>query len=200
MNVTDRDVTAHLTIQSTILEMIALRGNLDEILEKLCLLVQEMIPSSVASLMLIDRETNTLMVRSAPGLPEETQKCFDGLALSPQSGSCGTAAYTGEMVIVEDTLSDPRWAGLRDLARKIQKFSCWSIPVLCNDEIVGTFAPSQATPVCDVRDDHGEPDRDFPDSVERRVDPSEPEVVLGHHFGELSSCLEEHLLRDLRRV
>ena len=59
------------------------------------------------------------MVRSAPGIPEETRKCFDGLAMSPNSGSCGTAAYTGEMVIVEDTLTDPRWAGLRDLAREI---------------------------------------------------------------------------------
>ncbi len=116
MDITDRDVTAHLKIQSAILEMIALRGDLDEILARLCLLVQELIPNSVASLMLIDRSTNTLMVRSAPSIPEETRKCFDRLALSPNSGSCGTAAYTGKMVIVENTLTDPRWEGLRELA------------------------------------------------------------------------------------
>ena len=120
MQTDTRDVTAQLRLQSTILEMIALGGDVDTILAKLCELVQEQVPHSVASLMLIDEATNSLMVRSAPGIPEETRRCFDGLAMSPNSGSCGTAAYTGEMVIVEDTLTDPRWAGLRDLARRIE--------------------------------------------------------------------------------
>jgi signal transduction histidine kinase/CheY-like chemotaxis protein len=146
MNIAVRDVDAQLRIQSTILEMIALRRELDETLAKLCELVQEVIPSSVASLMLIDRSTGRLMVRSAPGIPEETRKCFDGLAVSPSSGSCGTAAYTGEMVIVEDTLTDPRWEGLRDLARRIKKLSCWSIPVFDAEEVVGTFAISRSVP------------------------------------------------------
>jgi signal transduction histidine kinase/CheY-like chemotaxis protein len=146
MKIADRDVDAQLRIQSTILEMIALRGELDETLAKLCELVQELIPSSVASLMLIDRSTGRLMVRSAPGIPKETRRCFDGLAVSPSSGSCGTAAYTGKMVIVENTLTDPRWAGLRDLARKIQKLACWSIPVFDAEKVVGTFAISRSVP------------------------------------------------------
>jgi signal transduction histidine kinase/CheY-like chemotaxis protein len=144
MEITDRDVNAHLRIQGTILEMIALRADLDETLGRLCELVQALIPSSVASLMLVDKSTNRLVVRSAPGIPEETRSCFDGLAMSPDSGSCGTAAYTGKMVIVENTLTDPRWEGLRDLARKIQKLACWSIPVLLADEVVGTFAISRS--------------------------------------------------------
>ena len=127
MKISDRDVNAQLRIQSTILEMIALRGDLDDILAKLCILVQELIPSSVASLMLIDKATNRLNVRSAPGIPEEVRKCFDGLGMTPNSGSCGTAAYTGEMVIVEDTLTDPRWKDLRDLAHKIQKLACCAV-------------------------------------------------------------------------
>jgi signal transduction histidine kinase/CheY-like chemotaxis protein len=94
--------------------------------------------------MLIDKSTDRLMVRSAPGIPEETRKCFDGLAMSPNSGSCGTAAYTGKMVIVENTLTDPRWEGLRELARRIQKLACWSIPVFYADQIVGTFAISRS--------------------------------------------------------
>jgi signal transduction histidine kinase len=144
MNLADRDANAHLRIQSTILEMIAMRGDLDETLARLCVLVQELIPSSVASLMLIDKSTGHLMVRSAPDIPAETRKCFDGLALSPKSGSCGTAAYTGKMVIVENTLTDPRWEGMRDLARRIQKLACWSVPVFSADEVVGTFAISRS--------------------------------------------------------
>ncbi len=58
MNITDRDVNVQLKIQSTILEMIALSGDLDEILARLCVLIEELIPSSVASLMLIDKSTN----------------------------------------------------------------------------------------------------------------------------------------------
>ena len=139
-----RDVTAQLKLQSTILEMLALRDDIDTILSKLCELVQEQVHSSVASLMLIDRETHCLRGRCAPGIPEETRRCFDGLAMSPNSGSCGTAAYTGEMVIVEDTMTDPRWADLRDLAQRIQKFACWSIPVHDADRIVGTFAISRS--------------------------------------------------------
>ena len=144
MNIDDRDVNAQLRIQSTILEMIALRADLDEILARLCILVQELIPSSVASLMLIDKSTGRLNVRSAPGIPEATRNCFNGLAMSPNSGSCGTAAYTGKMVIVENTLTDPRWEGLRDLARKIEKLACWSVPVFYAEEVVGTFAISRS--------------------------------------------------------
>ena len=126
--------------------MIALPGDLDEILDRLCELVQELIPSSVASLMLVDKSTNRLRMRSAPGMPEELRTCFDGLAMSPYSGSCGSAAYTGKMVIVENTLTDPRWKELRDLARRIQKLACWSIPVFLADEVIGTFAISRSTP------------------------------------------------------
>ena len=144
MTTTDRRDNAHLRIQSTILERIALRGDLDETLARLCELVQELIPSSVASLMLIDPITKKLMVRSAPGIPEETRQCFDGLAMSPSSGSCGTAAYTGEMVIVENTLTDPRWEQLRDLAVRVQKIACWSIPVFVAEEVIGTFAISRS--------------------------------------------------------
>jgi PAS domain S-box-containing protein len=123
MNIDNRDVNAQLRIQSTILEMIALRADLDEILARLCI---------------------RLSVRSAPGIPEGTRNCFNGLAMAPNSGSCGTAAYTGKMVIVENTLTDPRWEGLRDLARKIGKLSCWSVPVFYAEEVVGTFAISRS--------------------------------------------------------
>ena len=89
MNITERDVNVQLRLQSAVLEMIALRDDLDDVLATLCELVQELIPSSVASLMMIDKTTGRLNVRSAPGIPAETRACFDGLALSPNSGSCG---------------------------------------------------------------------------------------------------------------
>ena len=96
MLITDRDINAHLRIQSTILEMIALCGDTDEILARLCVLVQELIPSSVASLMLIDKSTGRLMMRSAPGIPEGMP-----LEIAPQYGEPWFRAYdksTGEVL------------------------------------------------------------------------------------------------------
>ena len=113
MKIADRDVNARLRLQNRILEMIALRGDPNEILAELCLLVQELIPSSVASLMLVDKSTGQLNVRSAPGIPEETRKCFDGLAMSPTSGSCGTAAGSASKTSKSSCEATPPTDGIR---------------------------------------------------------------------------------------
>ena len=56
-------------------------------------------------------------------------------------GSCGTACFLGERVIVEDIASDPRWEGLRDLAMEYGLRACWSQPVFSSEgQVVGTFA------------------------------------------------------------
>ena len=94
--------------------------------------------------MRMDAATGTLIIGSAPCAPKELADQLNGLVPSEFAGSCGVAAYTGEMVIVEDTLTDPRWAGLRDLAREIEKYACWSIPVFDAEKIVGTFAISRS--------------------------------------------------------
>ena len=47
---------------------------------------------------------------AAPSLPEAYIKAIDGAAIGPRAGSCGTAAYRAERVIVTDITQDPLWA------------------------------------------------------------------------------------------
>lgn len=56
-------------------------------------------------------------------------------------GSCGTAAYRKEQVIVSDIATDPLWADFRDLALAHGLRACWSTPILSSaGGVLGTFA------------------------------------------------------------
>src|SRR5262249_47711239 len=56
-------------------------------------------------------------------------------------GSCGTAAYRNEPVIVSDIATDPLWADYRDLALSHGLRASWSMPVRSSDgSVLGTFA------------------------------------------------------------
>lgn len=56
-------------------------------------------------------------------------------------GSCGTSAFTGERVIVEDIATHPYWAQSKEFAAKAGLGSCWSEPILSSSgKVLGTFA------------------------------------------------------------
>jgi two-component system cell cycle sensor histidine kinase PleC len=93
------------------------------------------------SVLLLDQESGTLRHCAAPNLPDEYVRLIDGQSIGPASGSCGTAAYTGEQVIVKDIATDPLWERYRDAALPYGLRACWSTPI--RDEIgdvIGTFA------------------------------------------------------------
>jgi signal transduction histidine kinase len=56
-------------------------------------------------------------------------------------GSCGTAAYHAEQVIVSDIATDPLWADFRDVALANGLRACWSTPIISlENRVLGTFA------------------------------------------------------------
>ncbi len=56
-------------------------------------------------------------------------------------GSCGTAAFRREAVVVTDTYEDPLWADYRKLAMAYELRSCWSTPIFSEQgRVLGTFA------------------------------------------------------------
>ena len=59
--------------------MIAIGREVDEILAQLCLLIETMVPNSVASIMLLDKTQSHLTVRSAPSIPAEGVAALNGL-------------------------------------------------------------------------------------------------------------------------
>jgi hypothetical protein len=67
---------------------------------------------------------------------------IDGLPIGPAVGSCGTAAWRQEPVIVQDIATDPLWAEYRDLALRHGLRACWSMPILsAAGQVLGTFFP-----------------------------------------------------------
>ena len=80
-----------LNIQQQILEKIASHKPTSEILEKLCLLAESFLPNSVASIMIKNKETGLMSVRTAPSIPQNGQDRLENLKPGPHGGSCGNA-------------------------------------------------------------------------------------------------------------
>jgi signal transduction histidine kinase len=56
-------------------------------------------------------------------------------------GSCGTAVYRRERVIVADILDHPYWKRARRLVERTPMRACWSEPIVANDgSVFGSFA------------------------------------------------------------
>jgi PAS domain S-box-containing protein len=91
--------------------------------------------------LLLEDDGITLHHGAAPHLPPEYCEAIDGASIGPSAGSCGTAAYRRERVIVTDIATDPLWADYRHLAEPHGLAACWSTPILDRDgRVLGTFA------------------------------------------------------------
>ncbi|MFK7740608.1 MAG: PAS domain-containing protein [Planctomycetota bacterium] len=125
--------------------MVAARKPSKTIFDALCELVQEIVPHGLATVMRLDPVDGVLVFRNAPCAPPEALDALGRLIPGPLSGACGTAVYERRLVVIEDTDSDPRWATLRETARRFNIRACWSIPIWIDEnEIGGTFAISRS--------------------------------------------------------
>ncbi|UPK33562.1 PAS domain S-box protein [Bradyrhizobium sp. 186] len=130
---------ALLAAEKRILEMVAKGDSLIEILDSLCRLVEEPAKGVLASILLLDGDR--LRHGGAPSLPKAYTDAINGAVIGRSAGSCGTAAYRGEPVIVEDIATDPLWADYRDLALPHSLRACWSTPVFSSQgKVIATFA------------------------------------------------------------
>src|SRR6202453_3676884 len=130
---------ALLTGEKRILEMVARGDPLPQILDGVCRFVEEQASGFLASILLVD--DNRLRHGGAPSLPKAYTDAIDGALIGPSAGSCGTAAYRGEQVIVEDIATDPLWADYREAALPHSLRACWSTPVFSSQrKLIATFA------------------------------------------------------------
>src|ERR1700732_475555 len=131
---------ALLAAENKILEMVATGRPLVVILDGLCRLVDTLCDKSLASILLIDPNGRCLRRGAGPSLPEAFMAAMDGGEIGPCVGSCGTAAYRQEQVIVSDIVTDPLWANYRELALANGLRSGWSTPILSSDgSVLGVF-------------------------------------------------------------
>ena len=141
-DITDRRLANDLRDgQSQILEMIAMSAPLDAILDTLVRLIESQLRGILCSVLLLDENGRRLRHGAAPSLAPDYVKAIDGTEIGPCVGSCGTAAFRRQPVIVTDILADPLWVDYRDLAARYGYRSCWSTPVLSDrGEPLAAFA------------------------------------------------------------
>ncbi|HSI56564.1 MAG TPA: EAL domain-containing protein [Ideonella sp.] len=144
-----RDTTTsklHEELQSTVLEAMARERPLLEVMDLVCREVERIAPEVIASILSVDGEQR-LRPLAAPSLPEHYTRAIDGLAAGPLAGSCGTAAFRGEPVLVTDIATDPLWAPYAALALPLGLAACWSSPIKNpTGQVIGTFAFYYRTP------------------------------------------------------
>src|SRR5437660_5430975 len=137
-----KQAEALLTAEKRLLEKIATGVPLKEILNALCLIIEEQRPGTLASVLLLNPDGVHLDVAAGPNLPNEWTRQMEGLPIGPCAGSCGTAAYRGSPVIVSDIATDPLWdvPEHRASALKHGLRASWSNPVLSSQgKVLGTF-------------------------------------------------------------
>ncbi|MDN5932080.1 MAG: GAF domain-containing protein, partial [Pseudonocardia sp.] len=161
--------------QTTVLELISGGATLREMLTAVTEALEELIPSSRCSVLLLDTRLGALHHGAAPSLPVTYSAAIDGMRVGPLAGSCGTAAHLDAEVVAEDIGTDPRWAGYRELAWPHGLRACWSSPIRGRQvagapAVLGTFAVY-----------HDVPHR-----------PSERERRLVERFTHLASVAIEH--------
>ena len=142
-----RDITARKQAdvlrsgQANILEMIATSAPLENVLDSLMRLVESQVKGIFGSVLLLDQDGVHLRHGAAPSLAKAYMSAIDGSAIGPKTGSCGTAAYRREPVVVADILQDPLWEDYRELAAPYGYRSCWSTPILSHQgAVLGLFA------------------------------------------------------------
>jgi len=133
---------ALLAGEKRLLEMIATGVGLKEILNTLCLIIEEQRAGTLASVLLLNADGVHLDCIAGPNLPKEWAQQMENLPIGPCAGSCGTAAYRGSPVIVSDIATDPLWdvPEHRSSALKHGLRASWSNPVLSSaGKVLGTF-------------------------------------------------------------
>ena len=129
------------TGQAGLLEFIAAGAALPAVLDRVTRFVEEHAEDVVASILLLDRDGEHLRHGAGPSLPAAYREAIDGLAIGPQAGSCGAAAFHRERVCVSDITCDARWDDYRELALEAGLRACWSTPIFATDDsLLGTFA------------------------------------------------------------
>jgi len=133
--------------QRLLLERIAYGAPLDKLLCELVRLVEQQASPMACSILLVDGEHGTVHPIAAPSLPVAYTQALEGAQIGPEAGSCGTAAFLKERVVVADIATHPYWRDYKDLALGHGLRACWSTPILTADRtVLGTFAMYYSQP------------------------------------------------------
>lgn len=124
-----------------VLELLARDAPLATILEAIVLGVEQEKPGMLCSILLLDIEGEHLVTGAAPSLPDFYNDALNWKEIGIGVGSFGTAAFTGQRVIVEDIHNHPYWADYREITTRAGLGACWAEPIRSSSgKVLGTFA------------------------------------------------------------
>jgi len=127
--------------QLKMFEIIAADGSLSDALDHLVRVVELYTDGMLCSVLMLDEDGIHMRHGAAPSLPEDYVRAIDGLEISPHCGSCGTAMYLADRVVVTDIHTDPLWDDYREVAARAGLRACWSQPIFSPQRrVVGAFA------------------------------------------------------------
>jgi len=133
--------------RAQVLELLYREKSLEEICEAIVHQIETLGEGMRCSILVLDRERGTLHKAAAPSLPDFYSQAIEGMRIGDGVGSCGTAVYRRERVIVADVLSHPYWQRARRLVSRTPMRACWSEPIIAHDgEVLGSFAIYYDTP------------------------------------------------------
>ena len=123
------------------LEKVARGSSLRDVMSQVIESAESIYPGSMCSILLMDDEGKHLLSGAAPSLPDFFNEAINGVEIGMGVGSCGTAAFSRERVVVEDIATHPYWEGFKELAATADLGSCWSEPIRsASTKVLGTFA------------------------------------------------------------
>ncbi len=136
-------------VRSGILERIASGEPLSQLLTFIAISIEKENPEMLCSILLVSDDGKRLLNGAAPSLPDFYNMATHRTKIGKGIGSCGTAAFLRERVVVEDIDDHPFWKGFFP-AKEAGLRSCWSEPIFSSSgDLLGTFAiyhRSPATP------------------------------------------------------
>ncbi len=130
-----------------ILALVGRGASLAEVLDALTASIERMVPGCFCSVLLLDEDRRRLREGSKGSLAADFMKAVDGLEIGPGVGSCGSAAFLDQTVVVENIATDHRWAAADGFPLRFGLWACWSVPIHDSEgRVAGTFAMYHSRP------------------------------------------------------
>lgn len=127
--------------RAVVLEMLSKGAAFKDVLKEIVLGAERLDPGIIASILIYDSQANRLLEGAAPSLPETYNRAIETVDIGYGVGACGTAAFTGERVVVENIFTHPFFEPYLFLFEGLELGACWSEPIKdASGKVLGTFA------------------------------------------------------------
>ena len=143
-----RDITKRkrqeslLALEKEVLELNAkpqasLKSTTDFLLQGL----EKIFPGIRCSVLCLQEDGLTIETLSAPTIPKAYSDDINGKKIGPNMGSCGTAMYLKQNIIIEDIATHKLSECYKDIALQYGMRACWSFPILSSqNKVLASFA------------------------------------------------------------